>query len=90
MTKKEIIYDLMTGQLDLAVFCPDECAVVENECVPGRAVFELYSAVAAARLRLADRLSTDLEDPDVLEIVEDYERICRILCLKMYDYAKRL
>lgn len=90
MTQKEIIYDLMMGYYDLTVFCPSEAAFVENETLPHKAVGELFLAAYAARERLALRLNTDIDDADLIMLIESYEKMAKLLSLKMYDYALAL
>lgn len=84
--RKERIYNLMCGYYDLDTFSAKEGMLVKNEFEDGSDCQKLLEEIYVARLRLLERLNTE-EDKDILEIVEGYEKLCRFLAYKMYEYG---
>ena len=49
----------------------------------------LYDIVYCARERLGERLESDAEDSDIMEICTAYKRIQRRLCLAVYRLTEQ-
>lgn len=85
---KTIVYDLMNGNYDLIIYCPQETAWVENEFETGKPCEKLYRNVYQASQRLNDRLREDgKEDDDVETIINCLMAIGQIQSMKMFDYG---
>ena len=85
---KTIVSDLMNGNYDLSIYCPQETAWVENEFEAGKPCEKLYRNVYQASQRLNDRLREDgKEDDDVETIINCLMAIGQIQSMKMFDYA---
>lgn len=89
MLRKELIYDLMLGMYNLTQFHPPESDWVCNEFQAGTLCAKLSAQIYHARVRLGERLDTDSEDPDILDIVNAYEELQKYLALQMFEYGRR-
>lgn len=83
---KELVFDLMSGSLDLKNYPVAESEYVENEFSKGSFCDEGYERVYRANRRLCERLGVE-EDKDVECIIDDLIDVGRYLALKMYDYG---
>jgi len=61
---------------------------IRNEFAEGCECGRLEGEIYNARVRLGQRLGTDIEDRDILALVNAYEAMQRELCLKMYAYGR--
>lgn len=85
---KMIVYDLMNGNFDLSLYCPEEAAWVENEFDKGKPCETLYKSVYKASKRLSDRLGKKgKEDDDVETIISCLIAIGKLQSMKMFDYG---
>ena len=87
--QKELIYQIMNGDMDLEHISLVEDIGIEDEFSENRECEQLYGEVYNAKLRLAEKLGED-EDADVEQIINCMSKISRILSLKMYDYASEI
>lgn len=83
---KEIIYQVMNGDVDLEYSDLPENITVVDEFDSKRECGRLYEKVYAAKARLEERLGVQ-EDADVEEIIDCMASISKILAMKMYDYG---
>lgn len=60
---------------------------VEDAFLPGSVCYMALTRIWEARLRLAQRLGSSEEDPDLLVIVDGYEEIQLELCRRMYLFG---
>ena len=84
----EIVYQLMNGYL-----MPDTVPKALWDSIPdafrdGTVCAEWMNDIYNARMHLGGRLGTDEEDPDILTIVNTYEKIARYIGESMYGYGK--
>lgn len=84
--QKEIIYQIMNGDLEVGQEYLSDNITVVDEFADGRECGRLYDKVYAAKLRLLEKLGTE-ENADVEEIIICMSGISRILAMKMYDYG---
>lgn len=84
---KELIYQIMNGEMDLTKINIPANMVIEDEFSGDRECGKLYGRVYNAELRLAEKLGNE-EDEDVEEIINCMGSIARILSLKMFDYGR--
>ena len=84
---KEMIYDLMNGQIDLEKYPTQESNIVKNEFEKGMPCDVCYEQVYEANKRLCERLGVE-EDKDVELIVNNLLQIAKYQAMKMYDYGK--
>lgn len=84
---KEMIYDLMNGQIDLEKYPAQESNIVKNEFEKGMPCDVCYEQVYEANKRLCERLGVE-EDKDVELIVNNLLQIAKYQAMKMYDYGK--
>lgn len=84
--RRETIYELMQGNIDLQHVSVVEAGKVKNEFAEGEWCDILYEEVynAAERLRTGDSKNVEA---DVDCILNNLSLINRHLCYKMYDYA---
>lgn len=83
------VYDMMTGQAPATPLLAPANEFEGGDCEA------LYAQAYAARVRLSQRLDGDESDEsgenkDVLELVETYERMQRILCERAFAYGAQL
>ncbi len=83
---KELIFELMSGSLDLSCCRVEESEYVENEFSEGSFCEEMYEKVYHANCRLCERLGVE-EDRDVESIIGNLIDIGKHLAMKMYDYG---
>ena len=83
---KELIFDLMSGSLDLNCCPVKESEYVEIEFSDGSFCELMYDEVYHANCRLCERLGVS-EDKDVEKIIGNLVDIGRHLALKMFDYG---
>lgn len=76
------VYDHMNG------IYAEQDTKIENMFKEGSNCDQLYQKVFDARLRLSGG-DLDAENPDVICIMEAYERMQRILCEKAFEYGKK-
>lgn len=84
---KKMVFDLMSGLLDLEKYPVEESKYVKNEFSVGGFCDEAYRRVYNANRRLCERLGVE-EDSDVEGIITDLMDIGEYLALKMYDYGR--
>ncbi len=83
---KEMIYQIMNGDISLDSVKMPEGLQIEDEFAEGKECGRLYSEVYEAKQRLLERLE-ESEDADMETILRNMEAISKILALKMYDYG---
>jgi hypothetical protein len=83
---KEMIYQIMNGDISLDSVKMPEGLQVEDEFAEGKECGRLYSEVYEAKQRLLERLE-ESEDADIETIISNMEAISKILSLRMYDYG---
>jgi hypothetical protein len=83
---KEMIYQVMNGDISLDSVKLLEGLQVEDEFAEGKECGRLYSEVYEAKQRLLERLE-ESEDADIETIISNMEAISKILSLRMYDYG---
>ena len=71
----EIIYGLMYGEYVLEGYRVPLSHIVRHEFRPGSKASRIWQRAGDARERIARRLGTDDEDPDLLAMVESYEEL---------------
>lgn len=79
--EKEAVYTRVLGQAG-----PD--AAPECAFPPGGGCDEWYRRAYEARARVARRLDTGFEDPDLEEIWRSWEAMQKAVALKMYDCGR--
>ena len=84
----KIIYDLMHGEYILEGYRVPLSHIVRHEFRPGSKASCIWQRAGDARERIARRLGTDIEDPDLLAMVEGYEKLQEYLCRRCYEYGK--
>lgn len=87
--QKEIIYQIMNGDMDLDRISLVGDVDIENEFSENRECEQLYNEVYNAKLRLVEKIGEE-EDTDIEQIINCMSRISRILAFKMYDYALKI
>lgn len=87
--QKEMIYQIMNGDMDLDRISLVGDLDIENEFSENRECKQLYGEVYNAKLRLAEKIGED-EDADIEHIINCMSKISRILAFKMYDYALKI
>ncbi|MGM9538099.1 MAG: DUF6809 family protein [Candidatus Onthomonas sp.] len=84
-----LIYELMTGMIDCASFAPPEGLDVIDEFAEERPCRILSDKIYEEKARLEEQLSP--EQMNALEHIADLqEKLTQTLCLKMYEYGKRM
>ena len=84
----KIIYNLMHGEYILEEYRVPLSHIVRHEFRPGSKASRIWQRAGDARERIARRLGTDDEDPDLLAMVESYEELQEYMCLRCYEYGK--
>jgi hypothetical protein len=84
----EIIYGLMYGEYVLEGYRVPLSHIVRHEFRPGSKASRIWQRAGDARERIARRLGTDDEDPDLLAMVESYEELQEYMCRRCYEYGK--
>ena len=84
----EIIYGLMYGEYVLEEYRVPLSHIVRHEFRPGSKASRIWQRAGDARERIARRLGTDDEDPDLLAMVESYEELQEYMCRRCYEYGK--
>lgn len=85
--RKEMIYDMMNGFIDLEKINEPLDMKVQNEFCDGRECEKILEKVYYAKSKLGERLGND-EDYDVEQIINGMDEITRILSFKMYEYGR--
>lgn len=84
-----LIYELMTGMIDCASSVPLDGLDVADEFAEDRPCRILSEAIYEEKDRLGEQLT--LEQRNAVEHIMDLqERLTQTLCLKMYEYGKRI
>lgn len=81
------IYDYMCGITLAKHSDPRIAKVVAREFEQGSSCDTNSAIIYNARSILARRLGTDIEDPDIMAIVNCYEKLSRHLGGRMYHYG---
>ena len=84
----EIIYGLMYGEYVLEGYRVPLSHIVRHEFRPGSKASRIWQRAGDARERIARRLGTDDEDPDLRAMVESYEELQEYMCRRCYEYGK--
>ena len=84
----KIIYNLMYGEYVLEGYRVPLSHIVRHEFRPGSKASRIWQRAGDARERIARRLGTDDEDPDLLAMVESYEELQEYMCRRCYEYGK--
>ena len=84
----KIIYNLMHGEYILEEYRVPRSHIVRHEFRPGSKASRIWQRAGDARERIARRLGTDDEDPDLLAMVESYEELQEYMCRRCYEYGK--
>ena len=87
---KEIVYELLLGLHDLTFFSSPEKERVIDPFFPKSIGGQYLDQIYNARIRLAKRLKTDIEDYDLMELVEGYESLQKLLSFSMFEYGALL
>jgi len=87
-----LIYDLMTGQAEADAVESDLTHMIKNEFEEGEECAKLYHRSYRVRVKLSGQLDRNAEgeNPDVMEIVDCYEEMQRILCRQAFLYGCRI
>lgn len=85
--RKEMIYDMMNGFIDLEKITEPLDMEVQNEFCNGRECEKILGRVYHAKSKLGERLGND-EDDDVEQIINGMDEIAKILSFKMYEYGR--
>ena len=85
--KKELVYDLMTGALNLEEYPVEMSRLVENEFEDEKECEEAYREIYEAKQCICERLGEE-EDKDLEKIMDNWLAITRHLCMRMYDYGE--
>ncbi len=83
---KEMIYQIMNGNIDLEKISLPKDMIIEDEFKDDKPCGQLYDKVYKAKIRLLHRLGVN-EDSDIEEIIDSMNEISEILALKMYEYG---
>ncbi len=82
------IFDLINGYLDIKNYRIPESELVQNEFLEGSPCNYAYGKVLDAYSSLCQRLHQDSgEDADIETIINEMNKICHHLCLKMFQYG---
>ena len=84
----KIIYNLMHGEYILHEYRVPLSHTVRHECRPGSKASRIWQRAGDAPERIARRLDTDDEDPDLLAMVESYEELQEYMCRRCYEYGR--
>lgn len=84
----EIIYGLMYGEYVLEGYRVPLSHIVRHEFRPGSKASRIWQRAGDARERIARRLGTGDEDPDLLAMVESYEELQEYMCRRCYEYGR--
>ena len=84
----EIIYGLMYGEYVLEGYRVPLSHIVRHEFRPGSKASRIWQRAGDARERIARRLGTDDEDPDLLAMGESYEELQEYMCRRCYEYGR--
>ena len=84
----KIIYNLMHGEYILEEYRVPLSHIVRHEFRPGSKASRIWQRAGDARERIARRLGTDDEDPDLLAMVESYEELQEYMCRRCYEYGR--
>ena len=84
----KIIYNLMHGEYILEEYRVPLSHIVRHEFRPGSKASRIWQRAGDARERIARRLGTDDEDPDLLAMVESYEELQEYMCRRCYESGK--
>ena len=84
----KIIYNLMHGEYILEEYRVPLSHIVRHEFRPGSKASRIWQRAGDARERIARRLGTDDEDPDLLAMVESYEELQEDMCRRCYEYGR--
>ena len=84
----KIIYNLMYGEYVLEGYRVPLSHIVRHEFRPGSKASRIWQRAGDARERIARRLGTDDEDPDLLAMVESYEELQEYMCRRCYEYGR--
>ncbi|MCD8367950.1 MAG: hypothetical protein LUC48_08030 [Clostridiales bacterium] len=82
-----LVYELVTGSINLEEFPVKESQYVDNEYEEGKPCEKLYNQVYALKVKINEQLGEE-ENKDVENLIDALQEIERILCLKMYDYGR--
>lgn len=88
MDSFKIIYNLMHGEYILEEYRVPLSHIVRHEFRPGSKASRIWQRAGDARERIARRLGTDDEDPDLLAMVESYEELQEYMCRRCYEYGR--
>ena len=84
-----LIYELMTGMIDCASAATPEGLDVADEFAEERPCRILSETIYEEKAQLEEQLSS--EQRNALEHIADLqEKLTQTLCLKMYEYGKRM
>lgn len=61
---------------------------IPSEFEEGSPCMKLYDRIDDARVRLCERFGIDFEDPDMLEILNCEDEICKLVGCRMYRYGE--
>ncbi len=85
---RELIYDLVSGNLTLSEPSIPESEIVKNEFEEGSECANAYGRMLEAYTRLCERLgSPEWNDRDVEAVINELLSIGRHIALKMFDYG---
>lgn len=83
---KQLIYNLMLGEINLEEYPVKESLYIENEFCEGKICDTAYLEICTAKQKLCEKIGVD-EDTDIESIIDNYEAICYHLCMKMFEYG---
>ncbi len=83
----KIIYNLMHGEYILEEYRVPLSHIVRHEFRPGSKASRIWQRAGDARERIARRLGTDDEDPDLLAMVGSFRSICAGAAMNTAGFA---
>lgn len=83
-----LIYDLMTGSINLKELPPSQNLCITNEFENGSICDTAYANAYEAKNRICQKLGVE-EDKDLESIIDNLLTISRHLSLKMYEYGNQ-
>lgn len=90
----EDVYGLLTGTAVPTSKIPSLVKnmhdTVKNAFAEGGSCAEFEEKIYELRKKIASRLGSSIEDPDLLEMAEMYEQIQKTLCKETFIYSRLL
>lgn len=90
MEPEEVVYEILTGEMDAEEVSPELAQVVSNEFAEGKECAVLYDNIYKVKNRILERLNKENGDRDVEELMNLLDELDRKLCYKMFYYGRNL